>query len=133
MQFFWACTGLFSVFSALVLYMTLKEAKGAPQEAAGAAIALCVVIIPYVFTRAVEGWQQATWRKKILDELQMSRREFKAGVDSLRDPLNSVRSPGTSAPQVAAGMGYCPGCRKLRGLATPHCLYCKSTEPATPS
>ena len=30
-------------------------ATGAPQEAAGAAMALAIAVIPYVFTRCIEG------------------------------------------------------------------------------
>jgi hypothetical protein len=68
MRFFWLCTGIFAVFAALILFATLASAKGAPQEASGAAIALCCAVIPYVFTRAMEGWQTATWPQEMLNE-----------------------------------------------------------------
>ena len=70
MRFFWLSTGIFAVFAALVLFATLPGAKGSPQEASGAATALCCAVIPYVFTRAIEGWQTATWRREILDEVK---------------------------------------------------------------
>ena len=50
--------------------MAVVASKGAPQEAAGAAIALCIAVIPYVFTRAVEGIGKASWRKEMLAELK---------------------------------------------------------------
>ena len=68
MRFFWLSTGLFAVIAALIVFATLASAKGAPQEASGAVIALCCAVIPYVFTRAIEGWQTATWRREMLDE-----------------------------------------------------------------
>ena len=70
MRFFWLFTGIFAVIAAFILFGTLASAKGAPQEASGAAIALCCAVIPYVFTRAIEGWQTATWRSEMLDELK---------------------------------------------------------------
>jgi hypothetical protein len=68
MQFLWVCTVLASVLAAVILVGALATAKGAPQEAAGAAIALCVAVIPYVFTRAVEGIGQVTWGTEMLKE-----------------------------------------------------------------
>lgn len=67
MRLFWLFTAIFAVVAALILFAALMTAKGAPQEASGAAIALCCAVIPYVFTRAIEGWQTATWRKEMLD------------------------------------------------------------------
>lgn len=40
-------TGLFLV--------TLTSSKGAPQEAAGAAMSLCFAILPYCFARSIDG------------------------------------------------------------------------------
>lgn len=34
--------------------MTLTSSNGAPQEAAGSAMSLCFVIIPYCFSRAAD-------------------------------------------------------------------------------
>lgn len=36
-------------------FVSIASASGAPQEAAGAAIACLIVIGPYVFTRGIEG------------------------------------------------------------------------------
>ena len=41
--------------ASLVLTVTVFASNGAPQEAAGAALALAICVIPYVFTRMVEG------------------------------------------------------------------------------
>jgi hypothetical protein len=42
-------------FGALILVGGMTSAKGAPQEAVVCALALCFAVLPYVFTRAVEG------------------------------------------------------------------------------
>lgn len=68
MQFLWACTLVASILAALVLGAVLVSATGAPQQAAGAAVALCVAAIPYIFTRAIEGIGQASWRREMLKE-----------------------------------------------------------------
>jgi hypothetical protein len=52
--FFWILTVLGSLMAAGVLVITVLLATGAPQQAAGAAIACAVAIIPYVLARAVE-------------------------------------------------------------------------------
>lgn len=52
----WAITALAAIFAALELVAVEGSANGAPQEAAGAALACAIVIIPYVFTRCVEGF-----------------------------------------------------------------------------
>lgn len=70
MKFLWFCTLVASVLAGALVVVTLETAKGAPQEAAGAAIALCIAAIPYVFTRAIEGWQTANWRRDVLAQLQ---------------------------------------------------------------
>lgn len=54
MKALWIVTLISSSFGALALLVSLASAKGAPQEAAGAAIACAMAIIPYVFTRAIE-------------------------------------------------------------------------------
>lgn len=47
--------------SAIMLFLTLAASNGAPQEAAGAAIALCFVIIPYCLHGLV-------WRAEMLNK-----------------------------------------------------------------
>ena len=49
----WVLTVLCSVLSAFVLIVGLDSAESAPQEAAVAAVACALVIIPYCFARAI--------------------------------------------------------------------------------
>lgn len=49
----WILVALASVIAAGILGLTFLGANGAPQQAAGAAVALGVVIIPYCFARAL--------------------------------------------------------------------------------
>jgi len=51
----WAVTLLATCFAALEFVAGTGTATGAPQQAAGAAMALAICVIPYVFTRCVEG------------------------------------------------------------------------------
>lgn len=51
---FWIICIIACLIAGLVLFQTLAGASGAPQEAAGAAIACAIAIIPYVFARSVE-------------------------------------------------------------------------------
>lgn len=64
--FFWAITWIASVIAGLILAWTLTSAKGAPQEASGAALAMAFAVIPYVFTRALEAMTVIDWRKAML-------------------------------------------------------------------
>lgn len=66
MVFFWVVTALGAGLGALTLLATLAMSTGAPQQAAGAAIALAFAVIPYVFTRALEGCGTPAWRKAML-------------------------------------------------------------------
>src|SRR5262245_2015770 len=43
-----------ALLAGVVLVLTVTGANGAPQEAAGAAIAIGLAVIPYVFARSVE-------------------------------------------------------------------------------
>lgn len=54
MKFFFFLALLGTLIGSFILISTLMQAKGAPQEAAGAAIALCFGVLPYVFARCVE-------------------------------------------------------------------------------
>ena len=51
----WFVTLISACLAAAQMFFGLKDATGAPQQAAIAAIAVASVVIPYVFTRAVEG------------------------------------------------------------------------------
>lgn len=52
MKFFWGCTLVLTSLATLVFLATLNFSKGAPQEAAGYAMACALAVVPYVFTRA---------------------------------------------------------------------------------
>jgi len=54
-RFFWVVSLLASIAGAFVGYLTVATASGAPQEAAGAALACLIVIAPYAFARGIEG------------------------------------------------------------------------------
>lgn len=51
----WGATALISAFSLLTFASDLNNAGSAPQQAAAAAMALAWVVMPYVFTRSIEG------------------------------------------------------------------------------
>jgi hypothetical protein len=51
--FCWIVTILCCAFAAIGLFDAIAHSSGAPQQAAGAAIAAAFAIIPYVFSRAV--------------------------------------------------------------------------------
>lgn len=51
-KFFWGISLLMSVVGAFVAYAGIAAAKGAPQEAAAAAMGLAIAVIPYCFSRA---------------------------------------------------------------------------------
>lgn len=53
-------TFLASAFGAVALFMGVVGAKGAPQEAAAAAIAIGLAVIPYVAFRVVQTLSQAS-------------------------------------------------------------------------
>ena len=69
----WGITLLTTCFAAFAFFTMMVDAKGAPQEASAAAIALCICIVPYVFTRSIEGL-------------------------AMRKPMEGYASAGTAAP-----------------------------------
>jgi hypothetical protein len=50
----WGITLIASCIAAFMLFGAIVSSQSAPQQAAGAALALGVVVIPYVFTRCIE-------------------------------------------------------------------------------
>lgn len=66
LAFFWLCTLLGVLVGGLTFFGMMMGATGAPQQSAGAAMALCWAVIPYVFTRAIEGFYTSDWRTKML-------------------------------------------------------------------
>jgi formate/nitrite transporter FocA (FNT family) len=50
----WLITILGALFGALLFAQSFTSANGAPQQAAGAAMACAAAVLPYVFARAIE-------------------------------------------------------------------------------
>ena len=57
-KFCWAVTLVVSCIAAIGLLVTFAMAQSAPQQAAGAAMVAATCIVPYVFTRCVEGLER---------------------------------------------------------------------------
>ena len=53
-QFLWVLVMLAELGAGVLLVLTVLAAKGAPQEAAGAAMAAVIAIAPYCFARAFD-------------------------------------------------------------------------------
>jgi hypothetical protein len=51
----WVITAAAGLLASFVLAATAIVARGAPQQAAGAAMALGIVVIPYIVTKALDG------------------------------------------------------------------------------
>jgi hypothetical protein len=47
-------------------------------------------------------------------------------VDWLMEPA-AASLPRVNVAKFA--IGFCPGCRRLRSVASPHCVYCCSRAP----
>ena len=54
MKFFWYLTFFGSLAGGLFLFAVLTTAEGAPQEGAGAAIAVALAVIPYCLARSIQ-------------------------------------------------------------------------------
>jgi hypothetical protein len=103
------------------------NAKSAPQQAAGAAIALCLVVIPYIFSRAIEGVVNANWRQKVLDRLAaLGKPETQTAGHSLTPPTVPKPAP---EDRKRTGYGYCMNCAAVRSYDAPKCAGCSSTGP----
>lgn len=148
MIFFWIVTILATCAAAFQLFTTWALATSAPQQAAGAALAVGIAAIPYIFTRCLEAIMEASWRDESLKNLVGLRDDYKKGVDSLWQQLDRIRAtaiapapvypaapqlPASDATSVASAkvpeIGYCPGCRRVRGTNVAKCLYCGDTAP----
>ena len=70
----WTITMLATCLAGALLFFTFVGANGAPQEAAGAAIAVAICVIPYVFTRGCQAYSE-------MERL----REMAAALNAIRD------------------------------------------------
>lgn len=57
-RFLWVLVILGSLAGGLVLVATMTFAQGAPQEAAGAALAVALAVLPYCLARAGDSFAQ---------------------------------------------------------------------------
>jgi hypothetical protein len=73
MTFCWVITMIGACLGTLVLVLGFASAKGAPQEAASAALAVALAVIPYVFTRAVEGIQRENRESREMEKIEGDR------------------------------------------------------------
>jgi len=84
--FFGVIAFLGSGFGALMLFVGLSTAKGAPQEAAAAAAACALAIIPYVIFRVIqldsERQRKTNYRTQVLEHLQ-----------AIRESLEETKAP----------------------------------------
>jgi len=78
-------TILGSLAGAAVLLLTFASARGAPQEAAGAALALSLAVIPYVIARTVQGIADSSRRNREAKELLRTQLDIVQALDSMRD------------------------------------------------
>lgn len=97
-----------SLIGALVLVVSIGGASGAPQEAAGAAIAIALAVIPYVLCRSIQIMGQesrASAASRVVDAITELRNSqphltapvYRAPPDLSRvQPLAPHREPGTS-------------------------------------
>lgn len=93
-QFFYFLTAISSGLGAAVLVLGFSTAKGAPQEAAAAALAIAMAVIPYVFTRCV---QISVDRAQQLAALKAINATLLSNSGQLRAPPAEA-APGVGAP-----------------------------------
>lgn len=61
---FYIIAALSSALGGLVLLFTIASSSGAPQQAAGAAIAMALAVLPYVFARSIQITNQQSEAKQ---------------------------------------------------------------------
>lgn len=67
--FFFSITAFGAVAGGLMLAFTLVGSQSAPQQAAGAAIALGLAVIPYIFSRCIQIAISETYRREESQQL----------------------------------------------------------------
>lgn len=96
--FFFALTGLSAVGGAAFLVLTLVSSQSAPQQAAGAAIAIGLAVIPYVFARCVQIVISETHRR------EESRRLIEK-LDAIEKAAAAQAPKGYEVPQMVRVKG----------------------------
>lgn len=69
MAFFGFLSMLGSVLGGIVLVIGFVTAKGAPQEAAVAALAVALAVLPYVFFRAIQLSAQTKMQREFHEDV----------------------------------------------------------------
>lgn len=82
MKFFAVVIFFAGILASAVLAITLSSSSGAPQEAAGAAIALAIVAIPYCMGRSVQMWKESR-RQMIIEDILMEIRQEREKIRHL--------------------------------------------------
>lgn len=98
MRLFGFLTVLAAIAAAIVLVFGMKSAQSAPQEAAIAAMAMAIAVIPYVLFRALQSMSQT-------DELTAIRQLLEKGlpgtkVASAAEAAEGPAAPAEDAPQA---------------------------------
>ena len=75
-------TGLSSALGAVVFMVSAASAQSAPQEAAGAAMAIALAVIPYVFARCIQIAKSESLAKQRHEEIVAAIRLGKEGASS---------------------------------------------------
>ncbi len=91
-QICYVVTLISACFGALTLIFGFGSARSAPQEAAAAALAIALAVIPYVFSRCVQ----------ISSDRKSSKRRHEELLEVMRSKSNSIpASTDPLAPMVA--------------------------------
>lgn len=148
----WVATLLGAIIGGFQFLNAMLLATSAPQQAAGAAMALCWVVIPYVFSRAIEGMVNARWRIDMLEALGRLATDanLKEGFSSMWKQMDAARTGNTAASsakpaddmipvyktfaevppmKLPAEAGKCPDCGVRRYQDQQVCPKCQSTKP----
>lgn len=136
MPLFWIATLLSSAFGGYLLFETMSTATGAPQQAAGAAMAMAFAVIPYVFTRCMAAIEDGFWRgdstrylKGIRDDHKASAAAVEAGLTAIADHLKAIREDQAAHARHEV-LGWCPACGQRRVLDSKSCVWCGIEKPA---
>jgi hypothetical protein len=106
MTFCWALALLGAAFGAVMLLMGFMTAASAPQEAAAAALAAALAIVPYCFARAIEGL-----RGTPVEELQAIRERLESHSKLLAHLANHAPDVvGETTTEPAATFPLQTGC-----------------------
>lgn len=83
MVVFWVVTLLASCVAGYQLFETFASATSAPQQAAGAALAIAIAVIPYIFTRCLQSIRESDWHDETVKHLVGLREDFRRGVEAI--------------------------------------------------